>query len=137
MPDIDIAHLVDRFMRRIHGALNARAADFDTHQLGPGGGILLLTLAEAEPTRIHDLVTRVARDKSQITRAVKQLEDKGLVTRATDPDDARGWVLTLTPEGRRTVVDLQTAVAGVLEEILAPLSVPEQQSLRELLRRLG
>ncbi|MEM9140242.1 MAG: MarR family transcriptional regulator [Pseudomonadota bacterium] len=136
MPDIEIAHLVDRFMRRIHAALNEKAPEFDTHSVGPGGGILLLTLAEAEPMRIQDLVRRMARDKSQITRAVSTMERKGLIQRRSDPDDGRGRVLALTPEGRQTVRVLQGAVAGVLGEILAPLSDLEQGALREMLRRI-
>ena len=136
MPDIDIAHLVDRFMRRIHAALNATADRFDTHNVGPGGGILLLTLAEDDPMPMHDLVRRMARDKSQMTRAVKALEKKGLIARQGDPNDARVAVLTLTPLGRQTVSDLQQAVADVLADILAPLSPTEQDTLRTLLRRL-
>lgn len=137
MPDIDIAHLVDRFMRRIHATLNANAADFDTHKLGPGGGILLLTIAENAPIRLQDLAARMARDKSQITRGVKALEAKRLVTRQPDDQDARAWMLTLTPLGDETVVALQRAVADALGGILAPLSNTEQETLRHLLRRLG
>ncbi len=136
MPDIEIARLVDRFMRRIHASLNAKADAFDTHQVGPGGGILLLTLAEIEPAPIQDLVRRMSRDKSQMTRAIKSLEGKGLIERRDLPEDARVCLLALTPKGKETVGMLQQAVAGVLADILSPLSSGEQEALKDLLRRI-
>jgi len=136
MPDIEIARLVDRFMRRIHASLNAKAATFDIHQVGPGGGILLLTLAEIEPAPIQDLVRRMSRDKSQMTRAIQSLERKGLIQRQALPDDARVRLLALTPKGQETVGMLQKAVADVLADILSPLSNGEQETLKDLLRRI-
>lgn len=136
MPDIDIAHLTDRFMRRVHSALNESADEFDTHKVGPIGGMMLLTLAEIEPAKIHDLVARSARDKSQITKLVKIMEAKGLMEREADPNDARVWLLRLTPLGQETVLDLQKAIASALDKILSPLSTNEKEDLRSLLRRI-
>jgi len=136
MPDTDIAHLTDRFMRRIHAALHAQAHVFDTHRVGPIGGMLLLTLAEIEPAKIHTLVAEVARDKSQVTRLIQTMEDKGLVEREGDPDDARVWLLQLTALGQEAVLELQTAIASAVSQILSPLSAQEQNTLAELLRRI-
>lgn len=136
MPDIEIARLVDGFMRRIHASLHAKAATFDRHCVGPGGGILLLTLAEIEPAPIQDLVRRMSRDKSQMTRAIQSLERKGLIERRDLPEDARVCLLALTPMGQEAVDMLQQAVAGVLADILSPLSNGEQEALKDLLRRI-
>lgn len=135
-PDIEIARNVDRFMRRIHAALNARAKDFDTHSVGPGGGILLLTLAEIEPARLQDLVRHMARDKSQMTRAINVLEAKGLVQRRDCPDDARVSIVALTAEGQKTVDELEQAVAGVIADILSPLSEDQKTVLKEVLGKI-
>lgn len=136
MPDTEFAHLIDRLMRRIQTSLNHNAASFDRHGVGPGGGILLLTLAEIEPARVQELVAAMARDKSQMTRAVQALERKGLVMRQAAPEDARVSLLSLTQEGHRTVTELQEAVAGALAPILKPLSTAERDQLRALLKRL-
>jgi len=136
MPDIETAQLTDRLMRRIHAQLGVRAAQFDTHKVGPSGGILLLTLADMAPVKMHALVNAMQRDKSQMTRAVQGLEAKGLVERQGDPDDARVSVLQLTPQGDEAVLRIQEAVAQVLADILTPLSGQEQEKLRALLRRL-
>ena len=136
MPDVEIARLIDRLMRRINAGLNADAPQFDRHRLGPGGGIALLSLAEIEPARSQDLVHRMARDKSQMARTLQSLEKKGLIVRAPDPDDARAALLSLTEEGRRTVRELENAVAHVLEGVLAPFSPEERAAFKALLDRL-
>lgn len=136
MPDIETAQLTDRFMRRIHAQLGARAGQFDTHKVGPSSGILLLTLADMAPVKLHALVSAMQRDKSQMTRAVQGLEAKGLIERQDDPEDARVSVLQLTPLGQEAVLRIQEAVAQVLADILVPLSDQEQETLRALLRRL-
>lgn len=128
--------MVDSLMRRIHAALNARAEEFDSHEVGPNGGILLLTLAEIEPARAQDLARRMSRDKSQMTRSVQSLERKGLVERRSLDGDARVVLLALTPEGRETVDVLQRAVAGVLAEILTPLADAERETLKGLLKKI-
>lgn len=136
MPDVEIARLVDRMTRRIHAALNLRAAEFDHHQVGPAGGILLLTLAENEPARLQDLVRLMARDKAQMTRGVQALERKGLIARKTCADDGRASLLELTPEGHETVGVLQGAVAEALEGILSPLSQTERDQLKAMLAKI-
>jgi DNA-binding MarR family transcriptional regulator len=136
MTDIRIAHLVDRFYRRVYAGLNARAPEFDRHNVGPMGGTVLLTLAELEPARIQQIVTAMARDKSQMTRIVKSLEHKGLVERGGLVEDARVSMLSLTDEGKVTVQELQIAISGVLDTILSPLSSKERDQLSALLAKL-
>lgn len=136
MADIEIAQLTDRLMRRIHGSLNASAEGFDKHRIGPAGGILLLTLADHEPARVLEIVKQVSRDKSQITRGIQALERKGLIQRNEVEQDGRGSVLSLTEEGKHTVVILQEAIAKALDEILLPLSDTDRESLKNLLQKL-
>lgn len=136
MPDIEIARLVDRLMRRIHAAMNAKAPEFDRHRVGPQGGILLITLGEIEPAPIQTLVRSLARDKSQISRNVQALERRGLIERRLDPADARVSILALTDEGRKTVGELETAVAEALDDLLSPLPPSERQQLKTLLARI-
>ena len=135
-PDIETARLIDRMTRRIHAALNARAAEFDRHRVGPAGGILLLTLADHEPARLQDLVRLMSRDKGQMTRGVQALERKGLIARRVHAEAARVSLLELTEEGRTTVGELQRAVADALDGILAPLSAPDRAQLKAILAKL-
>lgn len=135
MHDSELALLIDRFMRRIHFGLQSKAHAFDTAKVGPGGGIVLLTLADMGRPGLHELTRRVARDKSQMTRTVRSLESKGLVRRDASAEDARVSLISLTDEGENVVRDLQRAVAETIDEILAPISAAEEKTLRGLLER--
>ncbi|MEM9334560.1 MAG: MarR family transcriptional regulator [Pseudomonadota bacterium] len=136
MQDTTIAIQVDRFMRRIHGGLNARASEFDTENVGPGGGMILMTLADVEPAPVQLVARLMARDKSQMTRAIKSLEKKGLIARASEASDARVSLLRLTARGRKAVSRMQGALATVIGEILTPLNRKEKQQLEDFLTRI-
>jgi DNA-binding MarR family transcriptional regulator len=49
---------------------------------------------------MSDLASRVVLSPSGVTRAVDQLERKGLVERCVFEGDKRGYLATLTAEGR-------------------------------------
>lgn len=135
MQNTDLALLIDRFMRRIHFGLQSKAQSFDTERVGPGGGIVLLTLAEMGRPGLHELTCRVARDKSQMTRTIRSLETKGLVKRDASPHDARVSLVCLTPDGQRVVEALKDAVADTISDVLSPISASEQDVLKRLLER--
>lgn len=132
----DLALLVDRFMRTIHFGLQERAPGFDREAVGPGGGIVLMTLADTGRISLNELTKRVARDKSQMTRMIRSLESKGLVGREASPDDGRVSIVFLTPKGVEIAGELMQTVAEVIGEILEPISEGERKLLRELLERI-
>jgi len=136
MKDIDLALLIDRLLRRIHSGLQERAPGFDREAVGPGGGVVLMTLADAGRISLSELTKRVARDKSQMTRMIQSLETKGLVRREASPDDGRVSLIFLTPEGSEIVGELMQTVAEVVGEILEPISESEQETLKGLLTKV-
>ena len=136
MQDIDLALLTDRFMRKIHFGLQARAPGFDREAVGPGGGIVLMTLADTGQITLNELTKTVARDKSQMTRLIRYLETKGLVLRESSPDDGRVSLVVLTPKGLDVVDELMQTVAEVIDEILEPISENEKRTLKTLLARV-
>lgn len=135
MQNTELALLIDRFMRRIHSGVHAKADVFDTERVGPGGGFVLLTIAEMGCPELHELTKRVARDKSQMTRTIRTLETKGLVARKTASHDARVTLVFLTDAGQDAVGAIQNAVAQTIGEILAPISKTEEDVLKSLLHR--
>ncbi|WP_420012422.1 MarR family winged helix-turn-helix transcriptional regulator [Tateyamaria sp.] len=135
MQDAELALLIDRFMRHIHFGLQSKAHSFDTENVGPGGGIVLLTLSDMGCPSLHELTKQVARDKSQMTRTIRSLESKGLVERQASPLDARVTLVSLTTAGDRVVDELKHVVAETISEILTPISKAEERVLRDLLER--
>lgn len=135
MQNSELALLIDRFMRRIHFTLQSKGPSFDTEKVGPGGGIVLLTLSDMGCTSLNELTMQVARDKSQMTRTIRSLETKGLVVREPSPDDGRVTLVHLTHSGERVVDTLKDVVSETINDILSPISKSEEQVLRDLLER--
>ena len=131
----ELALLIDRFMRKIHFGLQSKAHTFDIEKVGPGGGIVLLTLADMGCPELNELTKQVARDKSQMTRTIRSLELKGLVGRKASSHDARVNLIYLTEHGEMVVETLRKAVAETINEILSPISQEEEEMLRLLLER--
>jgi DNA-binding MarR family transcriptional regulator len=96
-----------------------------------------LRLAGGRGLRMSDLASRVVLSPSGVTRAVDQLERKGLVERCVFEGDKRGYLATLTTEGRAllrraTNVHLQ----GVREHFLNHLSRTELEHLATALEAI-
>lgn len=136
MNTFDLALLVDRFMRSIHFGLQKRAPDFDREGVGPGGGIILMTLADTGQISLNDLTRRVARDKSQMTRMIRSLESKGLLERRASPTDGRVSIVELTVKGANVTEQLRDTVAEVIDELLAPISETEKHDLKTLISKV-
>jgi DNA-binding MarR family transcriptional regulator len=94
----------------------------------------VLVTADA-PMTLRDIAAKLGRDPSTVTLAVDKLETAGIVTRVPHPTDGRKRTLSITPAG----LDLWEALRDSLHSssMFADLDADEQQTLVELLRRLG
>ena len=80
--------------------------------------------------RMSDLASRVVLSPSGVTRAVDQLERTGLVERRVFEDDKRGYLATLTAEGRALLRRATSVhVQGLREHLLSHLSGTELEGL--------
>jgi DNA-binding MarR family transcriptional regulator len=71
-----------------------------------------------------------------VTDRLNRLEAAGLVTRAPDPDDRRGSLVSLTRAGRERVDAAVDAHLANEERLLAALSERDRAALDRVLRRL-
>jgi DNA-binding MarR family transcriptional regulator len=62
--------------------------------------LVWLRRAGKDGLRMSDLASRVVLSPSGVTRAVDQLEHKGLVERCVFEGDKRGYLATITPQGK-------------------------------------
>jgi len=99
-------------------------------------GRCLTTVGTFEPLSINDLARASNLNKGQASRAAQSLVDLGLARKENHPEDGRGVVLSLTPEGRRLWKITMDMVRRRNQEIFGCLSVAEQSQLSELLDRL-
>jgi DNA-binding MarR family transcriptional regulator len=97
---------------------------------------LLAALEESGPASQASLGRRSGIDRSDVVAALNELGARGLVERAPDPADHRRNVVTITPAGAASLQRLESLVAGVQDELLAPLSPGERDQLIRLLSRV-
>jgi DNA-binding MarR family transcriptional regulator len=92
--------------------------------------LVWLARAGARGLRMSDLASRVVLSPSGVTRAVDQLERKGLVERCVFEGDKRGSVATLTAEGRALLSKAtRVHLHGVREHFLKHLTRTELEHL--------
>jgi len=88
------------------------------------------------PWRITDLAAREGVTQPGITRLVNRLEERGWVTRETDPADGRAVLATLTADGRATFERLRDEYRAVMHEEMATLPDRDVRVLAEAIEVL-
>ena len=100
---------------------------------------MLLQVSKAPGQRLRpvEIARAVLLTRSGITRLVQGLERAGLVERIECPDDARGFLVALTPAGLELVRSArETHLEGVAELFTDRYTEEELATLAELLERL-
>ena len=108
------------------------------HGLGLNDLAVLLELkaAPAQTLRRVELARRLAVTTSGIARQLAPLERIGLVTRESNPSDARLALVVLTPRGAEVAEEARVTAEEAAELALARLwSAEERAALAPLLRR--
>ncbi|MFI5957390.1 MarR family winged helix-turn-helix transcriptional regulator [Cryptosporangium sp. NPDC051539] len=98
---------------------------------------LLAALEERGPASQAELGRMTGIDRSDVTGALIELESRGSVKRAVDPDHKRRKVVTITPEGSERLLQLDAIVDHVQDEFLAPLTVAQRRQFVILMSRLA
>jgi DNA-binding MarR family transcriptional regulator len=87
--------------------------------------------------RMSDLASRVVLSPSGVTRAVDQLERRGLVERCVFERDKRGYLATLTPEGKSFLRKATTFhLQGLRKHFLNHLNRTELKQLADALEAI-
>lgn len=97
---------------------------------------VLAALADGGPGSQAALSRRSGLYRSDLVAVINELAENGYVERRPDPDDRRRNVVTVTDAGRDRLGQLDRVVAGLNDQLLAPLSAGERDQLIALLTRL-
>jgi DNA-binding MarR family transcriptional regulator len=100
---------------------------------------LLSTIEDQGEARISDLAYLDHCSQPTMTTQVRRLEDAGLVSRTTDPGDARAVLIRITEQGRRTLDQARADRAAAINPRLERLSADERKTLAasvDIIRRL-
>jgi DNA-binding MarR family transcriptional regulator len=129
-----------RFLKA-HSAISRRLERdlAEEHSLTLSDYDVLLQVSRSPEQRLRpvEIAKAVLLTRSGITRLVQGLEREGYVKRLDCPDDARGFLVALTPEGADLVARARaTHLARVTELFSDRYSDEETTQLAELLERL-
>lgn len=130
-------HLRPGFLlRRAHQISSAlfmeetAALNVTTTQFG-----MLTVLAAHEPIDQIGIAKLLKLDRSTTGLVVRNLEERTLIERVTDPDDRRRRVLRLTGEGRRALAALQQPAKAAHDRGLSVFDADEARTFVTLLAR--
>jgi DNA-binding MarR family transcriptional regulator len=95
---------------------------------------LLSTIEDQGPTRISDLAALDHCAQPTMTTQVRRLEDAGMVSRTTDPGDARAVLIEITKAGAETLRQVRADRADVIGPYLDALGDDDRQTLSAAVR---
>src|ERR1700733_3688484 len=108
-----------------------------------GGGLrgyhyrLLAALDEWAPASQAALGRGTGIDRSDVTAALVDLEERGLVRRDVNQADRRRNIVSITPAGASRLETLDVVLDEIQERLLAPLSEDERRQFLALMRRIA
>lgn len=124
---VRLAHALQRVSSRSY---------LDAHDLtGPDWRVLSF-VRQYGPVRFSELATRTSLDKAQISRTVKSLRERGLISADGDADHAQRVVLDATPAGRRLHARVLPEAARTQARLLHALEPAEREALWSALNKL-
>jgi DNA-binding MarR family transcriptional regulator len=95
---------------------------------------LLSTIEDQGAARISDLAAFDHCSQPTMTTQVRRLEDGALVSRITDPADARAVLISITPKGREVLARVRADRGAVVDPYLERLEPADRESLTEAVR---
>lgn len=95
---------------------------------------LLSAIEDQGTARISDLAELDHCSQPTMTTQVRKLEDAGLVSRATDPTDARAVLISITPKGVAMLTQIRAARTAVIDPYLDRLGESDRQTLVDAVR---
>jgi DNA-binding MarR family transcriptional regulator len=97
---------------------------------------VMAVLGDAGTMTQRTLTAATVMDKVAVNRAVKVLEDRGLIARVPNPEDGRSHLLELTGEGRAIHAEVMPLARATEHDLLSSLAPGEEALLRRLLAAL-
>lgn len=99
--------------------------------------LFLTVFAPDGQMRIGDLAENAPLSQSQVSRLVSELESRGLITRTTASNDARGVEVAVTATGRAKFRQAQeTHLRGLEERLFSRLTDEEVRQLASITRKI-
>ncbi len=124
-----LAAILDTHRKQCFADRGLEAWEFD---------VLAALRRAGEPHRLSPgkLLAETHVTSGTMTHRIDRLRARGLVTRLPNPEDGRGALVELTPQGRELVDDAMGGLIALEESLLKEWTTSQQDGLADLLRRL-
>lgn len=116
--------------------LYARAAESVSPGMLPGTYKVLAHIRRVGSVTVSSIADHMTADKGQVSRAVTELEELGLVARTVDPDDGRIKLITVTAEGESRLAAAMQPYEGRLSEVLDEWPIDSITRFTEMMHAL-
>ena len=97
---------------------------------------IMAVLGDSGPLTQRQLTQLTLMDKVPVSRACKELEQRGLAERTPNEADGRSHLLQLTTEGRGVHAGIMPLAKKIEAELFSVLEASERDQLRDMLVRL-
>jgi DNA-binding MarR family transcriptional regulator/N-acetylglutamate synthase-like GNAT family acetyltransferase len=123
----------NRFYTRLIGVLSEDhlSSPFSLAQVR-----VLYELAHQRAPAASELCEQLALDPGYLSRMLRELQRKGLVTSRRSTEDARRWHLELTAKGRRVFGELGRKADAAIAALLEPVPIAEQREVTRAMQRI-
>ena len=139
---IDLTRYLPQMLNQVAARMNERLADeLRTIDMPLPHWRIIAILKWRGTCSLKEVRQWTVIDTSTASRALKRLEDQGLVVRNWDRADTRARRLSLSPEGHQRFAEAWPIVAGLHQHVFGELPEGEEDRmiavLQEALFRLG
>lgn len=101
----------------------------EAHGLSDATALPLILIHRHDgPPRQNALADAVGIEGPSLVRLLDQLETGGFVVRTEDPTDRRAKVLTLTPDGKRIVTQMEAELTRLRETVFASIDTADLEA---------
>lgn len=107
---------------------------FKDIEVGRAEAPYILMINQDSPIKMNVLISRVVFHKSHATRAINQMVKDGLVIKQTDPEDKRGYILTITQKGS-AIANKVDNIVNEWEELVNKALSDEELKQLEVMRQ--
>lgn len=139
-PDLDVAPMgtLGRIKRLNHYLMRAMEKTWSRYDLNGASFDVMATLRRAgAPYALSpgDLMASTMVTSGTMTHRINLLEKAGLIKRVKNPDDGRGFLISLSPQGLEVIDEAVTAHVETQAQLAAALTDEQIAQLDRLLKQ--